>query len=250
MGHERAVSEYPIFQIWEQETRSSNFLTPTARPGREVGLGRRSVDRRSVSIGPGRRCDVGVGNLLGEAVRGVEDLLRAAEEQTGSFEWGDDWFLRPLAAWVDDLASEHLNDDGRAFLTSLAIRDLCRRLKVIDTLVRHPEIDEVEIPPIVYISGTIRSGTTLAHNAMSVGYPTVVADPVAAAEASYFGLGFPADPGLTSRIELFLDAQRGGARVRPPRSLPHPGLPHDHVLERPPMRRSATTSVSSPNTCG
>ncbi len=98
----------------------------------------------------------------------IDDLLGAAEARTGLTEWGDDWFRLPLAAWVADLGSDHLNEAGRSFFTSLAVRDLCRRLRVIDTLQRHPEIDEVEIPPIVYVTGTIRSGTTLLHNVMSL----------------------------------------------------------------------------------
>jgi hypothetical protein len=103
-----------------------------------------------------------------DAATSVEDLLRAAELRTGLTEWGDDWFRQPLAAWVGDLHSDHLNDAGRSFFTSLAVRDLSRRLEVIDTLLRHPEIDEVGVPPIVYITGTIRSGTTLFHNVMSL----------------------------------------------------------------------------------
>lgn len=98
----------------------------------------------------------------------VEDLLGAAESRSGLSEWGDDWFRRPLAAWVDDLHSDHLNDVGQEFFTSLAVRDLCRRLEVIDTFRRFPEIEEVVIPPIVYVTGTIRSGTTLFHNALSL----------------------------------------------------------------------------------
>jgi hypothetical protein len=98
----------------------------------------------------------------------VEELLSAAEARTGLSEWGDDWFREPLAAWVEDLGSDHLNDVGRSFFTSLALRDLCRRLEVIDTLRRNPEIDEVVIPPIVYVTGTVRSGTTLFHNVMSL----------------------------------------------------------------------------------
>ena len=104
---------------------------------------------------------------VGETIS-VEDLLGAAEARTGLSDWGDDWFREPLAAWVDDLGRDHLNDVGRSFFTSLAVRDLCRRLDVIDALRRHPEIDEVVIPPIVYVTGTIRSGTTLFHNVMSL----------------------------------------------------------------------------------
>ncbi len=98
----------------------------------------------------------------------TEELLEAAEARTGLSEWGDDWFRQPLAAWVADLNSDHLNDAGRSFFTALAVRDLSRRLEVFDTLRRHPEIDDVVVPPIVYITGTIRSGTTLFHNTMSL----------------------------------------------------------------------------------
>ena len=368
------------------------------------------------------------------SVSSVEGLLAAAEARTGLSDWGDDWFLGPLGAWVGDLGSPHLNDAGRSFFTSLAVRDLCRRLEVIDTLRRYPEIDEVKLPPIVYVSGTIRSGTTLFHNVMAlhakakallrwelmepvpppeqmtaltdpriarvqasidkrrgtpleamhwvnadepeecqwgfidfvsllagaaggcmlrwgelvsnadytrvfenyrrliklllwknpppvggflvlkapqvashlkefsavfpearflvtirdpyrvfvsgramvrgivdafitddfvppdpfpienvehtlqsllafhadspelmttIGYPTLVADPAAVAATCYVELGLPTDPELSSRIERFLDAQRGGARVRPPANLPEPGLDHDQLLARP-----------------
>jgi hypothetical protein len=103
-----------------------------------------------------------------DATSTAEDLLAAAEARTGLSDWGDDWFRQPLAAWVKDLRSDHLNDVGRSFFTSLAVRDLCRRLEVIDTLNLHPAIDEVVIPPIVYVTGTVRSGTTLFHNVMSL----------------------------------------------------------------------------------
>jgi len=364
----------------------------------------------------------------------IDDLLGAAEARTGLTEWGDDWFRLPLAAWVDDLGSDHLNESGRSFFTSLAVRDLCRRLEVVDTLQRHPEIDEVTIPPIVYVTGTIRSGTTLFHNVMSlhagaksllrwelmepvpppeqatadtdpriarvqasidkrrgtplesmhwvnadepeecqwgfidfvsllagaaggcmlswgefanhadytrvfenyrrliklllwkhpppdggflvlkapqvanhltafasvfpearfvvnvrdpyrvfasgramvggivdgfitddfappdplpvetlervlqslldfhaaspelmttVAYPDLVADPAAVAAATYAGLGLPVDPDLASKVDAFLEAQRTGARARPPAALPEPGLTHDQMLQRP-----------------
>ncbi|MGH9186315.1 MAG: hypothetical protein ACRD0U_10955 [Acidimicrobiales bacterium] len=52
--------------------------------------------------------------------------------------------------------------------TELGIRDLERRLRVLDVLSRNPEIDEVEIPPIVCITGLARSGTTLLHNLLAL----------------------------------------------------------------------------------
>jgi hypothetical protein len=67
------------------------------------------------------------------------------------------------AAALEDLAvldsAVDGTDRGRRFLRSLAVRDLGRRLRVLDTLRRHPEIAAVPVPPIVDITGPERSGT-------------------------------------------------------------------------------------------
>jgi hypothetical protein len=97
----------------------------------------------------------------------VKSLLDAAERATGLDDFGDDWFMRPLGAWAADLQQPHLNEFGRGFLRSLAVRDLGRRLRVLHTLRQHPEIAEVAIPQIVYITGLERSGTTLLHNLLA-----------------------------------------------------------------------------------
>lgn len=97
----------------------------------------------------------------------IDSLLADAAEATGLDDFGDDWFLLPLAAWCRDLEQDRLTDLGRRFFRSQAVRDLARRLRVLDTLRRHPEIAEVELPPIVYITGMERSGTTLLHNLLA-----------------------------------------------------------------------------------
>ncbi|MEZ5247165.1 MAG: sulfotransferase [Acidimicrobiales bacterium] len=97
----------------------------------------------------------------------VQGILDEASRQTGLDDFGDDWFLAPLAAWVNDLAQDNLTDFGRRFLRSLAVRDVARRLRVIATLDAHPEIAEVALPPILYITGLERSGTTLLHNLLA-----------------------------------------------------------------------------------
>jgi hypothetical protein len=94
-------------------------------------------------------------------------IERVAAERTGLDDFGDRSFERPLLAWVRDLASPDINDFGRRFLRRQAVKDLCRRLKVLDYLARHPEIPEVELPPIVFITGGPRTGTTLLHNLMA-----------------------------------------------------------------------------------
>lgn len=97
----------------------------------------------------------------------VRPLIDAATAETGLSDLGDDWFLGPLSAWAEDLDQANLSDRGRRFMKSLAVRDVARRLRVLETLRAHPEIDEVEIPRIVYITGLERSGTTVLHNLVS-----------------------------------------------------------------------------------
>lgn len=98
----------------------------------------------------------------------VDSLKSAAVSKSGLDDFGDDWFEQPLAAWVEDLAGPALSSSGRAFLTRLAITNLCRRLEVVDCLKRNPEVADVPIPPILYITGLERSGTTLLHNLLAL----------------------------------------------------------------------------------
>lgn len=98
----------------------------------------------------------------------ARSIVDAAVEQTGIDDIGDDWFLTPLAAWSDDLHRDNLTDSGRAFLRRLAVSDVARRLEVLQAIRDHPAILDVEIPPIVYITGLERSGTTLLHNLMAL----------------------------------------------------------------------------------
>jgi hypothetical protein len=98
----------------------------------------------------------------------VDRVLADAAEATGLDDVGDTWFLGPLSAYVADLDQPNLTGFGRELLRSRAVRDVERRLRVLETLREHPEIAEVPIPPIVYITGLERSGTTLLHNLLAL----------------------------------------------------------------------------------
>jgi hypothetical protein len=97
----------------------------------------------------------------------VAALKREAIAKTGFDDFGDPVFEGPLTAWANDLINGNLNDFGHQFLRRLGLSDLCRRLKVLAYLAKHPEISEVEIPPIMLIMGAPRTGTTLLHNLMA-----------------------------------------------------------------------------------
>ncbi len=94
-------------------------------------------------------------------------IKREAARKTGLSDFGDPSFEGPLRAWIHDLRNPKINDFGRKFLRRLAVRDLRRRLEVLACLDQHPEILEVEIPPIVFITGAARTGSTLLHNLMA-----------------------------------------------------------------------------------
>jgi len=96
--------------------------------------------------------------------RTTTEMRAAAITRTGLDDFGDQWFMGPLDAWATDLQQPNLNEFGRKFLDSLAVRDLARRLQVLQTLREHPDIASVPIPRIVYVTGLERSGTTLLHN--------------------------------------------------------------------------------------
>jgi hypothetical protein len=141
---------------------------------------------------------------------GATALLDAAQARAGLSNWGDDWFLQPLQAWAVDLENPILNEAGRSFFTELAIRDLVRRLRVIDVLANHPEIDEVEMPTIVYVAGAVRSGTTLFHNALAqhvLAKPLLrweLMDPVPPPEAATAAT----DPRI-AQVQASIDKRRG-----------------------------------------
>lgn len=87
---------------------------------------------------------------------------------TGLEDFGDDWFRGPLSAWAEDLKQPSLNAFGRSFLRTQAVKNLARRLRVLEVMRCHEEIAQVVIPPIVYVTGLARSGTTLLHNLLGL----------------------------------------------------------------------------------
>ena len=100
--------------------------------------------------------------------RFAETLLQKARQKTGLSDFGDNWFMGSLEAYVSALDGPQISEFGREFLARQAVKDLSRRLAVINCLKQHPEIEDTPIPPIVYITGHERSGTTLLHNLLAL----------------------------------------------------------------------------------
>lgn len=98
----------------------------------------------------------------------VEGFKGKAVENTGLTDFGSDYYEESLGRWIEDLENGRLSDIGKSFLTGQMIADLSRRLRVLDYLKKNPEINDVVIPPILYISGLERTGTTFLHNLLTL----------------------------------------------------------------------------------
>ena len=89
-------------------------------------------------------------------------LLRAARENTGLEDFGDDDWLEPFRILLDDLEhTANLHLFGRVMTRSDLLIHLEGRLRVVDWLKRHPEVEREVIEAPVFIIGLPRSGTTI-----------------------------------------------------------------------------------------
>jgi Sulfotransferase family len=106
-------------------------------------------------------------NLRGVVPLDVDSLLRSAREATGLDDFGaDDWF-EPFEVLVRSLETEsELNLVGRLRTRSELLQLLEARLRVEDTVRRHPQIADEEITKPFVIIGQGRSGTSMLHNLM------------------------------------------------------------------------------------
>ncbi len=89
------------------------------------------------------------------------DLMRAAVDQTGLDDFGDDAFREGLEILVRSLGEEaRLNAAGEAFVYPRIVGHLAQRLQVEDWYRRHPEIDEVPLVAPLIGLGLPRTGST------------------------------------------------------------------------------------------
>jgi hypothetical protein len=116
-------------------------------------------------------------NLAGEALRGAglplgtltqERLLDRAARSTGLADFGDPAFRDRLRLLLDSLEHEaHLTFLGRLVVRADTLRLLENRLRIIDTLKRHPEIERGQIRRPLFILGLPRTGTTILHQLLA-----------------------------------------------------------------------------------
>ena len=97
-----------------------------------------------------------------------KELLATARQRTGLWDFGEDYFREPLRillrAWQTEAG---LTPIGRWLVRQEALLRLSNRLKIQDTLRRHPEILSCPLREPLVITGMPRTGTTLLHNLLS-----------------------------------------------------------------------------------
>ncbi len=90
-----------------------------------------------------------------------DDLMRAARDQTGLDDFGDDSFREGLEILVRSLHTEaHLNAIGELALPHQLTQLLAQRLQIEDWYRRHPEIDDEPIVAPLIGLGLPRTGST------------------------------------------------------------------------------------------
>jgi len=114
---------------------------------------------------PYRPVPVRVFNRLAPAGRlDVNALIRQAKRKTGLSDFGDDGHLEALQVLVESINNEaRLTPTGRVIQKSRLAGALIQRLRIQDLLRRHPEIDDIDLGPVIAITGLQRTGTTLLH---------------------------------------------------------------------------------------
>ncbi|MYB09551.1 MAG: sulfotransferase [Acidimicrobiia bacterium] len=117
---------------------------------------------------PYRPVPVRVFNRLGRAGSSgrldVDKLTKHAKRKTGLSDFGDDGHLEALQVLVESINNEaRLTPTGRIVQKSRLAGALIQRLRIQDLLRRHPEIDDIDLGPVIAITGLQRTGTTLLH---------------------------------------------------------------------------------------
>ncbi len=91
-----------------------------------------------------------------------ESLLRCATGNTGLSDFGDDGWREPFRILLEDLEeTADLNLVGRLMTRSDLLIHLEGRLRVVDWLEQHPEVDDEVVREPVFVVGLPRSGTTI-----------------------------------------------------------------------------------------
>ncbi len=97
-----------------------------------------------------------------------DGLLATARRRTGLDDFGPAGFEQRLGLLVEAIEGEaRLHPVGRFMARENLVRILVNRLRFVDDLKRHPEIETMELAPPVFVVGLQRTGTTLLHRLLA-----------------------------------------------------------------------------------
>jgi hypothetical protein len=99
------------------------------------------------------------------ALLDVDEVLEQVSTETGLSDFGEPTFRDGLEVVVASLSAEaRLGELGVAVATAQIRSALATRLRIVDWVARHPEVDREQIEAPIFIVGISRSGTTaLSH---------------------------------------------------------------------------------------
>ena len=95
-------------------------------------------------------------------------LMALARERTGLSDFGDEWFTEPMDRFLASANTQaRLTEQGVAGTTETIVKGLASRLRMIDDLKRHPEIQEEQVEVAAIILGLPRTGSTIFHRLLA-----------------------------------------------------------------------------------
>jgi hypothetical protein len=98
----------------------------------------------------------------------VAELVNAAVDKAGHAEFGDEWFLEPLAVLVESLNSEaRLSEIGEQMTARRLTALMVDRLRLRAQQKEHPEVLDEQVDLAAEICGLPRTGSTLLHRLLA-----------------------------------------------------------------------------------
>lgn len=96
------------------------------------------------------------------------ELAARACEEAGLTDFGDPWLFEHLDALIPAFNNEAaLSPSGVAVASGMIIRALVNRLRFIELLKRHPEIDDEQVQVAAIVVGLPRTGSTMLHRILA-----------------------------------------------------------------------------------
>jgi hypothetical protein len=95
-------------------------------------------------------------------------ILDEAARQAGLSDFGRDDFLEPMGRLIDSANEEaRLSPEGVALQHGRMVSHLVGRLRMFDTIARHPEIADEQVDVAAVICGMPRTGSTMFHRMLA-----------------------------------------------------------------------------------